>query len=414
MTISTLTPFTQAKISSYTGPPKSGKSWHLIGLLTSAEKSGLSESREILVTKHPYDDEHSKGKISSSGKTNSIDALVFESPEQIAKRVNSKTKHVFVSGANFYEDESIVVLFKELLDSGRNIYFSGINLTYDGKPFNHIGKLMALADFHNLCKANCGVCDAPANRSVQVQRDGKFHADPRCLTHWDSNNRPDHKYYLVGQQGALFIKAGSMYSSKTESAIEEFSGLKKRKGSYKWRGDQRYGEKRGIKTNNLRVLEAKEVENADDLMKDVLENKYHSIFIDEIPFFKGIDEVVEKLILYGVQVHATSLLRTFTRLPFPKVPELLCLADRVDNMHYGICNNLEFSGKKTCFHPAVETQRFVEKDGIKKPASCNDPIILVGAKNYYETSCRDCHRVLDEPKKTFDLPDLIKDVYYGD
>ncbi|MEK6857929.1 MAG: hypothetical protein AABX39_05060 [Nanoarchaeota archaeon] len=341
--ISTLTPFTQPKIVSYTGPPKSGKSWHLIGLLTSAEKSGLSKSKEFLVVKHPNDDKDSKGKISSSGKTNSIDALILEHPEQIANRVTSRTKHVVVSGANFYEDESIVVLFKELLDSGRNIYFSGINLTYEGKPFNHIGKLMALADFHTLCKANCGVCDAPANRSVQIERAGQFHADPRCLTHWYADGRPDHKHYLKDQQGFLVIKVGSMYSSKTESTIEEVSALKKPKGGYKVFFDQRYGEKKGIKTNDLRVFEAKEVSKADEILADVVANRYHAVLIDEAPFFEGIVEVAEKLVLQGHQVYMTSLLRDFRREPFPKVPELLCLADRIDNMHYGICNNIEFS-----------------------------------------------------------------------
>ncbi len=110
--------------------------------------------------------------------------------------------------------------------------------------------------------------------------------------------------------------------------------------------------------------------------------------------------------LQGHQVYATTLLRDFRREYFPQVPELLCLADRIDNMHYGICNNTEFSGRRNCSHPAVETQRFIEKNGIKKPASYNDPIILVGATDYYATSCRDCHRVLDEPAKRFDLPEL--------
>ncbi len=341
--------------------------------------------------------------------------LVLESPEQIANNVTSHTKHVVVSGANFYEDKNIVVLFKELLDSGRNIYFSGINLTYDGKPFNHIGQLMALADFHTLCKANCGVCDSPANRSIQVVSEGKAHADPRCLTHWYSDNRPDHKYYLKDQQGFLVIKAGSMYSSKTESTIEEFSALKKPKGGYKVVFDQRYGTKKGIKTNDLRVFEAKEVATAHEVLNDVIANKYHSVLIDEAPFFEGIIEVAEKLVLQGHQVYMTSLLRDFRREPFPKVPELLCLADRIDNMHYGICNNVEFSEKRSCFHPAVETQRFIEKSGVKNPASYNDPIILVGAKDHYTTSCRSCHRVLDEPEKMFDLPELMGEpVYYND
>lgn len=371
-------------------------------------KSGLMNKRGFLIVKHPEDDKDSHGKITSSGKTHSIDALVLDSPSEIAKRITPQTKYVFISGANFYTNNLIINLFKEILDSGRDVHFSGINLTYEGKPFNHIGELMALADFHILCKSSCSICNSPANRSTETAKNCLKYADPRCLKHWPAENRPDHKYHLIDQLGKLKLYTGSMYSSKTETMIEEFSAIKTPKGSYKWKKEQRYGNKKGIKTNDLRIHKAKEVGNAYEILADLKNKMYSSLMIDEPAFLEGIEDAVEKLILTGYQVYAATLLRDFRREPFIRVPKLLCLADEIENVHYGICNNNELSRTKECFHPSVETQRFVIKENQhKKSATYNEPIVLVGATDYYTTSCRKCHKVLDEPKKMFDIPPII-------
>ena len=50
-------------------------------------------------------------------------------------------------------------------------------------------------------------------------------------------------------------------------------------------------------------------------------------------------------------------------------------------------------GKKSWL-TATRTQRLI--DG--KPASFNDPIVLVGATEHYEPRCRHCHSVEDRPK----------------
>ena len=48
-----------------------------------------------------------------------------------------------------------------------------------------------------------------------------------------------------------------------------------------------------------------------------------------------------------------------------------------------------------CGSPATRTQRLV--DG--KPASFDDPVVLVGAVDHYEPRCRHCHEVVNKPIK---------------
>ena len=48
-----------------------------------------------------------------------------------------------------------------------------------------------------------------------------------------------------------------------------------------------------------------------------------------------------------------------------------------------------------CGAPATRTQRIING----KPASFNDPIVLVGAKEAYEPRCRHCHEIVEKPIK---------------
>ena len=63
------------------------------------------------------------------------------------------------------------------------------------------------------------------------------------------------------------------------------------------------------------------------------------------------------------------------------MPQLMAEAEMVDKLQ-AIC--------MVCGAPASRTQRVI--DG--QPAAYDDPIIMVGAKEYYEARCRHCHEVV--------------------
>ena len=67
------------------------------------------------------------------------------------------------------------------------------------------------------------------------------------------------------------------------------------------------------------------------------------------------------------------------------MPEILTIGEFVTKLTAICC---------VCGAPATRTQRIVNN----KPASYNDPIVLVGASESYEPRCRHCHIVPDKPK----------------
>ncbi|HVX00885.1 MAG TPA: hypothetical protein VHA52_10685, partial [Candidatus Babeliaceae bacterium] len=85
-----------------------------------------------------------------------------------------------------------------------------------------------------------------------------------------------------------------------------------------------------------------------------------------------------KLIEEGKRVIVAGLDLDFRGMPFSCMPLLLALADSVLKLQ-AVC--------AICGGDAHFTQRLV--DG--RPASYNDPIIIVGAQECYQARCRNCH-----------------------
>ena len=95
-------------------------------------------------------------------------------------------------------------------------------------------------------------------------------------------------------------------------------------------------------------------------------------------------EVCEYLADQGQRVMVAGLDKDFRGEPFGVMPELLTRAEFVTKLT-AVCAK--------CGAPATRTQRLIGG----KPASFNDPVVLVGAKEHYEPRCRHCHTVEDKP-----------------
>lgn len=78
--------------------------------------------------------------------------------------------------------------------------------------------------------------------------------------------------------------------------------------------------------------------------------------------------------------------KDFRGEPFGVLPDLLTRAEFVTKLT-AVCAK--------CGAPATRTQRIING----KPASFNDPIVLVGAKEAYEPRCRHCHEIVEKPIK---------------
>lgn len=193
--------------------------------------------------------------------------------------------------------------------------------------------------------------------------------------------------YQQYQQGWLEVIVGCMFAGKTEELIRRIKVLqfaKKNIVVIKPSIDNRYSNDEIASHSGYRVKSVNAA-NAKDILK-LVQKDTEVVAIDEAQFFdKDLVKVVESLADRGLRVMVAGLDRDFRGEPFGVIPELLTRAEFITKLS-AVCS--------VCGNPATRTQRLVNN----KPASYNDPIVLVGAAEAYEPRCRHCHDVPDKPE----------------
>ncbi|MDY0404545.1 thymidine kinase [Virgibacillus sp. 179-BFC.A HS] len=200
--------------------------------------------------------------------------------------------------------------------------------------------------------------------------------------------------FEMQQHGWVEVICGSMFSGKSEELIRRI-----RRAAYgnlsvkvfKPAIDNRYAEELVVSHNGTSVT-AYPIDKSEDIF-DYMTDDLDIVGIDEVQFFDpAIVDVITELADRGIRVIAAGLDTDFRGEPFEPVPTLMALAESVTKLN-AIC--------PVCGSVACRTQRLI--DG--KPASYDDPIILVGASESYEPRCRHHHEVPNKPgkkrKKTF-------------
>src|SRR5690554_3672508 len=194
---------------------------------------------------------------------------------------------------------------------------------------------------------------------------------------------------LQNKAGWIEVIVGSMYAGKTEEflrRIKRINYAKKDVLVFKPKIDNRYSSSEIVSHNNSRVNSI-EIVSANDVYDYIKDGFPYAVAIDEVQFLdKDIIYLAEYLADNGVRVILAGLDKNFRGEPFGIVPELLARAEFVTKLE-AIC--------QVCGAPATRTQRIING----KPASYNDPVILVGAKESYEARCRHCHIVRDKPSE---------------
>lgn len=155
-----------------------------------------------------------------------------------------------------------------------------------------------------------------------------------------------------------------------------------------------------IESRNGLWLDAITVANASEILK-IVKDDDEVVAIDEIQFFdKAIVSVVRKLVEDGKRVIASGLDLDFKGEPFGSMPELLCLADKVDKLT-AVC-------MKCGSDRATRTQRLI--NGF--PADKSSPLIMIGGDETYEARCIKCYELPDKnsenKKKGFRLLSFTK------
>lgn len=196
---------------------------------------------------------------------------------------------------------------------------------------------------------------------------------------------PHPKHYAGGW---LEVICGSMFSGKTEELIRRLKRAqiaRQKVQVFKPRIDIRYAEGQvashnGVLHTALPVGTSREIE-------EHIEPDTTVVAIDEAQFFdEELVDLCRKLTHEGVRVIVAGLDLDFRGEPFGPMPRLMAEAEMVDKLQ-AICVQ--------CGAPASRTQRLIDGE----PAAYDDPIIMVGAKEYYEARCRHCHEVRQSQQK---------------
>ena len=198
------------------------------------------------------------------------------------------------------------------------------------------------------------------------------------------------------QIGRLEVVCGSMFSGKTEELLRRLRRAelaKKRVLTIKNHIDTRSGTTI-ITSHNGNYREAHPVENSPEMIALItkIAEDADVIGVDEIQFFSPeIIYSLRSLVAHGKRIIVAGLDLDFRGEPFPIVSSLLSLADDVLKLA-AICMK--------CGETAHFTQRIING----APASYYDPVILVGASEFYEARCRACFTLTENPHPYVHIP----------
>ena len=194
--------------------------------------------------------------------------------------------------------------------------------------------------------------------------------------------------YVMKQSGWVEVICGSMFSGKSEELIRRvhqatFANLSVR--VFKPALDSRYAKGSVVSHNGTSII-ARPINNAQEILEHI-DGNIDIIGIDEVQFFdESIIPVAGELADKGIRVIIAGLDTDFRGEPFGPMPKLMALGKSVTKLN-AIC--------PVCGSPASRTQRLING----KPASYDEPVILLGASESYEPRCQHHHQVPNKPNK---------------
>ncbi|MFE5409310.1 thymidine kinase [Microbacterium sp. NPDC056569] len=165
----------QSRLQVVCGPMFAGKSEELLRRVRRARIAGL----EVEVVSHALDDRRGEGLVSSHSGLSVPSRSVPDVASLVAGVQGRGLDIVAVDEAQFFGTE-LVAAVDELVSGGVTVVVSGLCVTFDGRPFEPLPALMAMAEDVLKLTAVCAVCgeDAAFHQRIAADTTG----DPRVPT----------------------------------------------------------------------------------------------------------------------------------------------------------------------------------------------------------------------------------------
>jgi thymidine kinase len=148
---------TQARLQVVAGPMFAGKSEELLRRVRRARIAGLS----VDVVSHALDDRRGEGQVSSHSGLSVPSRSVPDVEALVASVQGRDLDLVAVDEAQFF-GPGLVAAVDALVAGGVDVVVSGLCVTFDGRPFEPLPALMAIAEDVLKLTAVCAVCGEDA------------------------------------------------------------------------------------------------------------------------------------------------------------------------------------------------------------------------------------------------------------
>ena len=148
------------------GPMFAGKTEELLRRIRRLEYA----KQNVVVFKPDIDDRYDDHSIISHNRTRA-DSINIDRAEEIFDHITKDTDVIAIDEVQFLDD-AVIEIIDHLVQKGKVVMTSGLDMDFRGEPFSFVPVLMARAEYVMKLSAVCVRCGAPATRTQRII-DGK-------------------------------------------------------------------------------------------------------------------------------------------------------------------------------------------------------------------------------------------------
>jgi thymidine kinase len=150
------------RVEAVVGPMFAGKTEELLRRVRRAQVGG----RRVEVVSHALDTRRGAGRVSTHYGLD-VPSRIASHPDELASGRDPATELLAVDEAQFF-GPGLVDVVERLADDGLVVVVAGLDVTYDGHPFEPMASLAVLAERTVRLLAVCTVCGEDAPFHVRV------------------------------------------------------------------------------------------------------------------------------------------------------------------------------------------------------------------------------------------------------
>jgi thymidine kinase len=144
------------------GPMFAGKTEELLRRVRRAEVAG----RSVVVINHALDIRHGADRVASHAGLH-YPSVAAANPDDIEQAVPDGANLVAIDEAHFF-GAGLIPVVTRLAERGMTVIVAGLDVTFEGQPFEPLPSLMALAERVDKLTAICAICGEEAVFHVRV------------------------------------------------------------------------------------------------------------------------------------------------------------------------------------------------------------------------------------------------------